>query len=399
MADRQQQGGRRQFGRRYWSKPDRAFTLALLVLTGFGLLMVFSASMYTSSVSSATGSGYTQFVKQAVYVIGGLFVLWFASRIDYRKFNNVHVAVVALIITAALLGLVLVAGSEVNGAKRWLAVGSITFQPSEFAKLTGIIYASSIVCQKKEVYSNFWKFTLYCILPMVVLCGLAAIEPSLSAAMAIGFGMLCVYFFSGIKFRYFIPYILLIVAAVGLALILQPFRLDRIRVFMGKGGADYQIRQSILAIGSGGIFGKGLGNGRQKMLFLPELQNDFIFANIGEECGLVGCVLLLILYGFIIYRGIRIAKASKTKFGYVYGCSIMALLGFQVIVNVAVATNIMPVTGMALPFISAGGTSMIILFFMMSLIVNMSRKPGRKVTAGAPKTKRRKRQKTEEKTA
>ena len=217
--------------------------------------------------------------------------------------------------------------------------------------------------------------------------------------MAIGFGMLCVYFFSGIKFRYFIPYILLIVAAVGLALILQPFRLDRIRVFMGKGGADYQIRQSILAIGSGGIFGKGLGNGRQKMLFLPELQNDFIFANIGEECGLVGCVLLLILYGFIIYRGIRIAKASKTKFGYVYGCSIMALLGFQVIVNVAVATNIMPVTGMALPFISAGGTSMIILFFMMSLIVNMSRKPGRKVTAGAPKTKRRKRQKTEEKTA
>ncbi|WP_235901459.1 FtsW/RodA/SpoVE family cell cycle protein [Pseudoramibacter porci] len=395
MASQKQRRMRRCSGRRYWSQPDRAFTLALLILTIFGLLMVFSASMYTSSVRSKTGSGYTQFIKQAVYVVLGLGTLWLSSRFDYRKFDNVRVAKYAIIVTALLLGLVLVVGSEVNGAKRWLAIGPLTFQPSELAKLTGIIYASSIVSQKKEVYTSFWKFTGYCILPMVALCGLAAVEPSLSAAMAIGFGMLCVYFFSGIKFRYFVPYILLIIAAVGLALILQPFRLDRIRVFMGKGGADYQIRQSILAIGSGGIFGRGLGNGKQKMLFLPELQNDFIFANIGEECGLVGCVLLLILYGFIIYRGIKIAKHAKTKFGYVYGCSVMALLGFQVIVNVAVATNIMPVTGMALPFISAGGTSMIILFFMMSLIVNMSRKPGRKVNP----PKRIQHQKTEGKKA
>lgn len=357
---------------------DRPFTIALIVLTLFGLLMVFSASMYTSAVKSSTGSGYTQFAKQAFFVVLGLIILYIGSFVDYRKYKNYKVALFFLAITAILLGLVKVAGAEVNGAKRWLSLGPVTFQPSEFAKLTGIIFASTVVSEKKEVYHSFLKFSLHCVLPMLGLCFLAAIEPSLSAAMAIGFGMLCVYFFSGIDFKFFIPYLAIIILAVAVSLKMQPWRIDRILALFGKGGKDYQIRQSILAIGSGGIFGRGLGNGKQKMLFLPELQNDFIFANIGEECGLVGCVLLLLLYAFIIHRGIKIAKSSDTKFGYVYGCSVMALLGFQVIVNVAVATSIFPVTGMALPFVSAGGTSMLILFFMVSLIFNMSRQPKKK---------------------
>ncbi|MGN0193838.1 MAG: FtsW/RodA/SpoVE family cell cycle protein [Pseudoramibacter sp.] len=354
---------------------DRPFTIALIVLTLFGLLMVFSASMYTSAVKSSTGSGYAQFAKQAVFVAIGMMFLYVGSFIDYRKYCTMRGAKIFYVITLLLLVAVLFVGTEVNGAKRWLPLGPLGFQPSELAKLAGIVYASTVVTERKEVYHSFWKFSLLCVLPMLLLCVAAAAEPSLSAAMAIGFGMLCVYFFSGIDFKYFIPYIFLIIIGVVISFKMQPWRIARLQALLGKGGTDYQIKQSILAIGSGGIFGRGLGNGKQKMLFLPELQNDFIFANIGEECGLVGCVLLLLLYAYIIYRGIKIAKASHTKFGYVYGCSVMALLGFQVIVNVAVATSVFPVTGMALPFISAGGTNMLILCWMVSLIFNMSRRP------------------------
>jgi cell division protein FtsW len=166
--------------------------------------------------------------------------------------------------------------------------------------------------------------------------------------------------------------------------------MERLNVFFGQNGLNYQISQSLLAIGSGGIFGRGLGNGKQKLLFLPELQNDFIFANIGEECGLIGCVLLLVLFGYILYRGFKIANSSKDEFGYLYTSSVIALLGFQVIVNIGVATSIMPVTGMALPFISAGGTSMVILFMMVGPIVNLSRgmHSGKRRRSGRQRTKR-----------
>jgi cell division protein FtsW (lipid II flippase) len=213
---------------------DRPFTIALIVLTLFGLLMVFSASMYTSAVKSSTGSGYTQFAKQAFFVVLGLIILYIGSFVDYRKYKNYKVALFFLVITAILLGLVKVAGAEVNGAKRWLSLGPVTFQPSEFAKLTGIIFASTVVSERKEVYHSFLKFSLHCVLPMLGLCFLAAIEPSLSAAMAIGFGMLCVYFFSGIDFKFFIPYLAIIILAVAVSLKMQPWRIDRILALFGN---------------------------------------------------------------------------------------------------------------------------------------------------------------------
>ncbi|WP_329885886.1 putative peptidoglycan glycosyltransferase FtsW [Pseudoramibacter faecis] len=352
-------------------QPDKYFVTALLILSGFGLLMVFSASMYTSSVESS--SGLSLFLKQAFFVVLGIFVMWLVSRRDYRRWNNFRLACTLLIVAILLLAAVLVAGMEVNGAKRWISLGFITFQPSEFAKFTGVLYLSTVISQKPEIKKSFSKYTLYCIVPMLVICVLAAIEPSLSAAMAIGVAMLFVMFFGGIPFRFFLPYIAMMGAGIGALLIKEPWRMERLNVFFGQNGLNYQISQSLLAIGSGGIFGRGLGNGKQKLLFLPELQNDFIFANIGEECGLIGCVLLLILFGYILYRGVKIANSSKDEFGYLYTSSVIALLGFQVIVNIGVATSIMPVTGMALPFISAGGTSMVILFMMVGPIVNLSR--------------------------
>ena len=369
-------------------RSDKYFVTALLILSGFGLLMVFSASMYTSSVESS--SGLSLFLKQAFFVVLGIFVMWLVSRKNYRRWNNFRLACTLLIVTILLLAAVLVVGMEVNGAKRWISLGFMTFQPSEFAKFTGVLYLSTVISQKPEVKKRFSKYTLYCIVPMLVICVLAAIEPSLSAAMAIGVAMLFVMFFGGIPFRFFLPYIAGIGAGIGALLIKEPWRMERLNVFFGQNGLNYQISQSLLAIGSGGIFGRGLGNGKQKLLFLPELQNDFIFANIGEECGLIGCVLLLVLFGYILYRGFKIANSSKDEFGYLYTSSVIALLGFQVIVNIGVATSIMPVTGMALPFISAGGTSMVILFMMVGPIVNLSRgmHSGKRRRSGRQRTKR-----------
>lgn len=369
-------------------QPDKYFVTALLILSGFGLLMVFSASMYTSSVESS--NGLSLFLKQAFFVVLGIFVMWLVSRKNYRRWNNFRLACTFLIVTILLLAAVLVVGMEVNGAKRWISLGFMTFQPSEFAKFTGVLYLSTVISQKPEVKKRFSKYTLYCIVPMLVICVLAAIEPSLSAAMAIGVAMLFVMFFGGIPFRFFLPYIAVMGAGIGALLIKEPWRMERLNVFFGQNGLNYQISQSLLAIGSGGIFGRGLGNGKQKLLFLPELQNDFIFANIGEECGLIGCVLLLVLFGYILYRGFKIANSSKDEFGYLYTSSVIALLGFQVIVNIGVATSIMPVTGMALPFISAGGTSMVILFMMVGPIVNLSRgmHSGKRRRSGRQRTKR-----------
>ncbi len=369
-------------------QPDKYFVTALLILSGFGLLMVFSASIYTSSVESS--SGFALFLKQAFFVALGVLTMWLVSRKNYRRWNNLRLVSVLLGITILLLAAVLAVGMEVNGAKRWLSLGFMTFQPSELAKFTGILYLSAVISQKPEVKKSFSKYTLYCIVPMLAICGLAAIEPSLSAAMAIGVAMLLVMFFGGIPFRFFLPYIAVMGAGIGALLIKEPWRMERLNVFFGQNGLNYQISQSLLAIGSGGIFGRGLGNGKQKLLFLPELQNDFIFANIGEECGLIGCVLLLILFGYILYRGFKIANSAKDEFGYLYTSAVTALLGFQVIVNIGVATSIMPVTGMALPFISAGGTSMVILFMMVGPIVNLSRgmQTGRRRRSGRRRTKR-----------
>lgn len=352
---------------------DRPLLIALLILAGFGVLMVFSASMYTSSVDG-NSSGLSLFAKQLFFVALGLVIMYFISRIDYRRLNNKDLSYFLMGASGVLLVAVLLIGVEVNDAKRWISLGFTTFQPSELAKVSGIIYLAGLICREPKVLRDSKQFAFRCIAPIMVLCGLTAIEPSLSAAIAIGVGMLIVLFLGGVNMKRFLPYVLVMLAGVVILLIAEPWRLERIRVMFGQGTVDYQITQSLLAIGTGGIFGKGLGNGMQKYLFLPELQNDFIFANIGEEFGLLGCLFVIGLFCFIIIRGIKIANCSPDRFGYLYTSSVMILLGFQVVVNIGVATKVLPVTGMALPFVSAGGSSMLVLFAMMGPIFNLSRR-------------------------
>ena len=380
---------------------DQPFLITLLIIVGFGLVMVFSASMYTSVNSG--DSGYSSFFKQSLFALLGICVMWFISRINYKVFNDFKLMKTAMWIVAGLLALVLIPGIgiKVNDARRWLGYGSLTFQPSELAKIVGIMYLASLAATQPEKLENWKDLILYVFLPMAVICGLTALEPSLSAAMAIGVGMMAVLWFGMLKNKFIVPVIGAAAAGVAALVLTSSWRMERLLAMLSKSNVNYQIRQSLVAFGSGGLFGVGLGNGKQKLLFLPEVSNDFIFANIGEELGLVGCLLVLGLYCYLIYRGYKIAFACKNKFGRLYTASVMTLLGFQVFVNIGVAINALPVTGMALPFISAGGTSIVVLFAMMGPIMNISRQvriPGRSrkrirlMTVGQKKQRRRKRQ-------
>ncbi|MDD3306175.1 MAG: putative lipid II flippase FtsW [Acetobacterium sp.] len=352
-------------------KIDRPFLIALMLLAGIGVIMVFSASMYSSTISGE--KGYALFLKQLFFVILGVTVMGIMSRIDYRVYKKYYA--VGIVISVFLLIIVLIPGIglKVNDARRWIDLKVTTFQPSELAKVAVILYFSTIISRKRSIIEDHLPFLLNCMLPLGLICGLTAIEPSLSAAMAIALAAGGVLYFGGIKFKLFYPYLGFGLLAVAGLMIAEPWRLDRFNVFLGKGGYDYQISQSLLAIGTGGIFGRGLGNGKQKYLFLPELQNDFIFANIAEEFGFIGCIFVLGLFAFVIWRGFQIAQKVQDTFAYLYTSSVMLLLAFQVLVNIGVASAIIPVTGMALPFISAGGSSMIILFAMMGPILNISR--------------------------
>jgi len=353
-------------------KIDRPFLIALLILAGIGVIMVFSASMYASTINGE--KGYALFLRQLLFVIIGVIVMAFMSKVDYRKYKRYYIIGLAISVFLLIIVLIPGIGLKVNDARRWLNFGITTFQPSELVKVAVILYFSTVISKKPEIIHEPKSLFLHCILPMGIICGLTAMEPSLSAALAIAMGMCGVLYFAGIRFKAFLPYIGLGLMAVAGLMIAEPWRLDRFNVFLGKGGYDYQITQSLLAFGTGGFFGRGLGNGKQKFLFLPELQNDFIFANIAEEFGFIGCVLVLGLFAFIIWRGFQIAKMAPDTFSYLYTSSVMLLLAFQVLVNIGVATALIPVTGMALPFISAGGTSMVVLFAMMGPILNISRK-------------------------
>lgn len=363
----------RQMCTRSTGSIDKPFLGTLFLLVGIGMVMVFSASMYSSLNSG--GNAYDALLRQGVFAGIGFVVMYLFSRVDYEDYCNEKFQYVFLGFSALLLAATLVIGVDVNGAKRWISIPGGTFQPSELAKVAIIMYSATTAVKYKDSLTKTGPFWLRQMLPLGLLFGLTAIEPSLSAALAIAVAGFAVMWFGMVSGKNLLQLIAVGCAGVGLLILKEPWRLTRIRVFGGQVELSYQIKQSLVAFGSGGLFGVGLGQGKQKLLFLPELQNDFIFANIGEEFGLVGCVAVILIYCYFIFRGYQIAFAirKKSQFGFLYTCGVMTLLGFQMCVNIGVATKSIPVTGMALPFISYGGTSMVVLFFMLAPIMNMSR--------------------------
>lgn len=348
------------------------FTL-LVILLSFGLIMVFSASSINAFYEY--GNSYHYLLSQGRWAVVGFAVMLFSSGYDYHRLSKHSSAF--LWVTIVLLALVLIVGTEVKGAKRWLGFGGASIQPSELAKIVLILFLSYRLSLEKEgAFENVKSLGPY-LLVIAVFCGLVLAEKHLSGTVVLlGVSMLLL-FAGGVKTSHFGIAIAGAAALAVIAIIQEPYRLERITTFWDpfahKMDEGWQIVQSLYAIGSGGLFGVGLGRSRQKYLYIPEPQNDFIFSIICEELGWIGAILVLALFALLIWRGIKIALNAPDKLGSLLAFGFSCLVAIQVVINVAVVTASMPVTGMQLPFFSAGGSSLVFLSWGMGILLNISR--------------------------
>lgn len=340
---------------------DFTLLITILLLLSIGLVMVLSAS--SPSALSESGNSYAYFSKQLIFAILGIIAMLFISKIDYRFYQKFYKY--AWIIAFVLLALVLVAGRTVNGAKRWIYVtDTLSVQPSELVKLLMIIFYAGILAKNRDELNKYFKGFAKHICLLAPIIGLLLLEPHFSASIVIIGICSIMMIMAGCKFWHF--------AATGgiagipamiLLIILEPYRLTRVITFLDpwkyatKEG--WQVIQSLYAIGSGGVFGVGLGESKQKYLYIPEPHNDFIFSILGEELGFIGCAVVLILFAIFIWRGVLIAMRAPDMFGSLIAIGITALVAIQVIINVAVVTSSMPATGMPLPFFSYRWNSLI----------------------------------------
>jgi len=353
---------------------DFTLIITILLLLSIGLVMVLSAS--SPSALAQNGDSYAYFSKQLVFAILGIIAMLFISKIDYRfyqKFSK-HAWWVSLI----LLGLVIVVGTTVNGAKRWIYVtDTLSVQPSEIVKFLMIIFYAGILSKNRDKLGKIGKGFIFHIVCLGPIIGLLLLQPHFSASVVIMGICIVMMIMAGCKLKHF-SVAGLLVGIPGLIYLLQEdYRMKRVITFLDpwqdKTGDGWQVIQSLYAIGSGGLFGVGLGESKQKYLYIPEPHNDFIFSILGEEIGFIGCTIVLILFAIFIWRGILIAMKAPDMFGSLLAIGITSLVAIQVIINVAVVTSSMPATGMPLPFFSYGGTALFILLCEMGVLLNISR--------------------------
>ena len=355
---------------------DYAILLTVTLLCAFGLVMVFSASYYYAQNTASTNyDGYYYIRKQAVYLALGYPTMILLSFFDYKRLEGFKV--IGMLISLVLLVAVLIFGHELNGAKRWLVIAGQSIQPSEVAKFGMMLYMCEFMSKKHAVMKSFKYGMLPMLLVIGVVCGLVMLQPNMSMAVIMGMLGYALLFVGGCDGK---QMILLLIAAIGafvLLAVIEPYRMARLTSFTDPWkdplGTGYQLIQSFYAIGSGGLFGRGLNNSRQKLLFLTYGESDFIFAVVCEELGFFGALAILLAYGFIIYRGIRVALRCRDRFGSLLAAGITVVFAIQIFVNIGVVTGAFPTTGQALPFISAGGSSMVIFLAAMGVLLNISR--------------------------
>lgn len=377
MAARQNRGKIIKLPKMKAGSMDFQFLGIILILLSFGLIMILSASSPVAYASSLTGNdSFYYFKKQLMWAVVGGVLLVAASRYDYRKLKKW--AKFALLGSIGLLILVLIPGIGVvvNDARRWIQFGSFNFQPSEVAKFGVVLFMADSLSRNYKILKKFGGLMYYLII-LGVIAGVIMLEPHFSCTMLILSSAAIMLFIAGAKWTHIgilaIPLCLAVVILIAVA----PYRLARVTTFLDPfkniQGEGWQIVQSLYAIGSGGFFGAGIGQSRQKYLNIPEPQNDFIFSIICEELGLFGAVIVIVLFAFLIYRGVKIALNAPDLFGTLLVMGIISLIAIQALVNIAVVTSSIPVTGMPLPFFSYGGTALAITMAEMGVVLNVSK--------------------------
>lgn len=365
---------------------DISILVVTAVLAAFGVLAVYSASRYVAQTQY--GDEWYFVKKQLIGFIGGVVAMWLCGRFDYRKLKGKKARWVALILPIILLALVFVPGlGKTNyGATRWIGVGSFTLQPSELAKYGFVIFVSAYMSENMGKMRTF-KGVLPVLLSGGVICVLIIIEPNMSVTMCVGLLMLAMLFLGGMKVKHFLVIFIPALLAVPLLIIAEPYRLSRLSAFLNPWeeprGEGYQLIQSLYALGNGGWFGTGLFNSRQKYRFLPFAESDFILSIIGEELGFVGIFVLFAVSGFLIYKGIKTAAGADDFFSFLLAAGITLVYGIQTVINALVVSGSIPPTGLPLPLISSGNTSLIITMASMGILYSVSaRNRERKKSAG-----------------
>ena len=347
---------------------DMPLLLSVLALVLFGMVMLYSTSSYNGLVKF--GDSFYYLKKQFFATSLGLAAMYIVANIDYHVWAAFSVW--GYILSAILSTLVLFIGQEINGSKRWLALGPLSFQPSEFAKVALIIFLAWVVMKQGKKIAKLKNMFLV-ILSALPIVGLVGTNNLSTAIIILGIAVILIFVASP-KYLQFIAVGAAGIGFVAIFLATASYRLERLAIWLNPEEYEkgYQTLQGLYAIGSGGIFGVGIGNGKQKLGFVPEAQNDMIFSIICEELGLFGAGLLIVLFGILIWRLMVVASHTKDLYGCLIVTGIMAHIMIQVILNIAVVTNTIPNTGITLPFVSYGGTSVLFLLAEMGIALNIS---------------------------
>lgn len=353
---------------------DFLLVFCVLFLVGFGILMVYSASFYQAEL---TYSNKFFFMKKqiigAFIGLAGMIAMYF---VNYEKLKKLKW--VSIVLSAVLLVLVFIPhiGVRVYGAKRWINLGFFTLQPSEIAKFGFVLFAASSLAKANREVKSF-KGILPTILAGCLMCLLIIMEPNMSITICVGVTMISMLFVGGASLKHFLLMLIPIVLLVPVLIIIEPYRLRRLIAFLdpfaSAGSEGFQLVQSLYGISSGGLFGVGLFNSRQKYLFLPFSESDFIFSIIAEEFGLVGCFVIMAIFLVIVIRGMKISLNAPTRFGTYLASGIVSVIAVQMLVNIAVVSGSIPPTGVPLPFISAGSTSLVVFMSAIGILLNIDK--------------------------
>lgn len=348
------------------SKADgnTGFFAIIVLLVGFGLVMVFSSSLYLAD------SDPLYFLKNQAIRIGiGLLFFIVGLKIPYRFWAKI--APVLIFVGAVVLVIVLFVGRTVGGATRWLKFLTFSLQPSEFVKVALLIYLAAFFAKREDSERGFKRYTLPPLIVSGIVLLLVVLQPNLGTASVIGMLVMFLMFVAGVRLRYLLVITVIAVGAFILLATVFPHAKVRMAGFLGNG--NYQLDQARIALGSGGIFGVGLGGGRQKFLFLPQPHTDFIFAVIGEELGFVGIAGLTVLFLLFLYKGLRLAANTEDAFGRYLGLSLVAMVFLYFIVHAGVSMGLLPTAGLPLPFISFGGSALSSNLLGIGILLNVSR--------------------------
>ena len=359
--------------RETYHMPDLLLFAAALLLVSLGLVMVYSASSVMALAE--TGDPLYYLKRQMIGMTLGTIAMLVLMQIDYRIYQRL--AILGVVVAYGLLVAVLLVGTEISGSRRWIDLGVFNLQPSEVSKLALVNFIAAFAASRPQVMKNFWKGLVPPLLVTGVFFALVVAEPDFGTGVSMVGTAMVMLFACGARISHLIILGLLAIPLLGVLIWLEPYRMERILSFLDPWAdpmnTGWNIIQSLLAIGSGGLFGLGLGSSRQKFFYLPEQHTDFIFAIIGEELGFLGSLAVLSLFSLFAWRGFRVAMRASDLFGCFLAVGITAMIIVQAALNIGVVSGVLPVTGVTLPFISFGSSSLVVSLAGVGVLLNISK--------------------------